>query len=136
MTFLTRKTSEYRNENGGVLNVHKVTEDTQGGVYLTGVGNEVVKPGELITQDNANSWTRVNSLDGYTAVDGGIDDVAVESADVESEEEVVEDHPDDYDPSEHKVGEVLRYIDRHQEAADDIRAKEAEGRARKSIVGA
>lgn len=144
---MERKLSTYRNDAGGELSVHLVTEETAGGVYLTGIGNEDVRPGDLIAQDSANSWTRVNSLDGYTAVDG----IDVTEGDVAESDDVVDEpvedvtperyngqdeHPDDYDPANYKVGEVNKYLADHPDAADEIRAREAEGKNRSSIVSA
>lgn len=140
---MERKLSTYRNDNGTEVKVHQVTEDTAGGVYLTGIGNEDVRPGDLIAQDGANSWTRVNSLDGYSAVDG-IDVTDSDVAVSDDESEVTEreayngqdEHPDDYDPTNYKVGEVNKYLADHPDDAYEIRQKEAAGKNRSSIVNA
>ncbi len=61
---MTRETTEYYNENGTAVQVHEVTEETAGGVYLTGVGNQDVRAGDYLVQDGSNSWTLLPSLDG------------------------------------------------------------------------
>lgn len=140
---MERKLSTYRNDNGVEVQVHRVTEDTAGGVYLTGIGNDEARPGDLLVQDSANSWTRVQSLDGYSAVDGidvtDSEDVAV-SDDVEypglQTYNGQDEHPDDYEPSEYKVADVKRYLADHPEDADVIREKESLGKNRSSIVNA
>lgn len=140
---MERKLSTYRNDNDAELRVHLVTEDTAGGVYLTGIGNEDVRPGDLIAQDGANSWTRVNSLDGYSAVDG-IDVTDSDVAVSDDESEVTEregyngqdEHPDDYDPTNYRVPEVQKYLADHPEAAELIKDREVQGKNRSSIVNA
>lgn len=131
-----RKYSVYQNQNGADVEVHKVTKDTAGGVYITGEGYDETRPGDLLVRDNANSFSRLQSLDGFTSRDG--DEVPADSelGSTSNATAVEEDHPDDYDPSQYKVREVQSYLERHPEAREQIVARESEGKNRTSIVNA
>lgn len=134
---MSRKTSPYENENGTVVDVHKVTEETAGGLYVTGVGSQDAKPGELYARDSANSWTPVASLKGYKALETNVDDIPVRTTDSNSRTES-EEESDDYDPSRYTVSNVNKYLDRVAESDpeefDRVVAAERNGKARATIL--
>lgn len=131
-----RETTEYQNSNGTVVEVHEVTADTEGGVHLTGVGNQEVKKGDVLVRDNANSWTRVNDLSGLKKVSAGKASRAPRKSTKDTpKDESTEDSNAEYNPADHTVGEVNEYLESADDAEyDRVIAAERDGQARLGIL--
>src|SRR5262245_10314447 len=93
------KFTTYSNENGGEVEVHQGTEETQGTYQMVGRGGVDVRPGEyLVRSSNSNMYEVMGArdLDSYR-VKGSESDSTVDSSTMEGEK---------FDPSKHSPAEV------------------------------
>lgn len=133
--------SEYTNENGTTIGVHKVTEDTVGAYDIVGLGNRDVREGDLLVVDpnNGSKFDLITESElrdnGWTAVDGDVSDVDTKTSNVDDDESTVDsEDPDDFDPSEHKVSEVKAFLAKHPEQTDRVVADERNNKNRSGVT--
>jgi hypothetical protein len=141
MSLVHAQTSEYTNENGTSLHVHKVTEDTAGSYDIVGVGNRDIREGELlvVNPNNGNKFDVITDSDlrdnGWSAVDRDVNDV--DTSTVDTDGSTVDDDnedPDDFDPSEHKVSEVKAFLAKHPDQTSRVVADEHNGKNRSGVT--
>lgn len=119
---------EYHNENGGTQLVSEVPEGVTDVTTYSGQSLRV-KPGDLIAQTTRpGEYTRVTDLDGWSLE--GVNPF------VPPEDDAV---PEQYDPENHTVADVKRYLDEQREAGNEdefnrVVSAEQDARNRTGVV--
>lgn len=105
----------YRNENGGEVEVHEVTEDTKGTYPMVGRGPVDVRPGDyLVRSANSNQYETIANLDGYTADKGS----TVSAVEFQAPTTSQETQSTGFDPTEHSASEVKSYLKGRDDEGD------------------
>lgn len=112
---VNREFKTYRNENGGEVRAHVVTEDTAGTIREAYSGRtRDVNEGDVLVESGRPDEYQVVSKDDFSAYSE--DDSTVEGV-VSNDDS--DDDSDAFDPSDHTAAEVREYLNAQRAKGDD-----------------
>lgn len=125
----------YRNENGGVVKAHVVTEATEGDVMTVDGGRKALV-GDVVVPSQNEYFVDVFPADEWGQNWSEVSDEELAEAEETETERVVGGVQKGYDPSQHTAREVNDYLKSvgSQDEYERVAAAERDGRNRSSAI--